>query len=217
MQWFSANLAYKQQTHRQWQNFKKWAGVIQCCASLTASLDYKGPLRASASPVQNPEWPLLCHWWRSSQNPGVLALYLAYHGDCSLLAPYPSCWSPTCSQRSLHWVWPTCHHLSPKVIRVTEHDMQFYRGSTSGLTGYKTHDEWGLETTWEETEPVTLELSNRGSLLDLPFLGSNRVIIKQMNFRTSAFSFHWKCAFLSLQGEVPGLDLIKLSSSFQLL
>lgn len=38
--------------------------------------------------------------------------------------------------------------------------------------------ELDLETTCEEIELVTLELSNLSSLLDLPFLGLNRVIIK---------------------------------------
>ena len=46
------------------------------------------------------------------------------------------------------------------------------------VKGYMICSELDVETTCEEIELVTLELSNLSSLLDFPFLGLNRVIIK---------------------------------------
>lgn len=50
--------------------------------------------------------------------------------------------------------------------------------SVSKVKGYMICSELDLQTTCEEVELVTLELSNLSGLLDLPFLGLNQVIIK---------------------------------------
>lgn len=84
------------------------------------------------------------------------------------------------------------------------------REAISKVKGYMICLELDPETPCEETELVTIELSNPSALLDPPFLGLSRVIGLWQS------SFNRKCAFLSVQGEVPDFSLIKVSGSFQL-